>query len=64
MHDRREMLKMEELPNYYTILFNAVTDAIDALDRQDFGQARALLVRGQQQAENACISQEPAQNVY
>lgn len=44
---------MEELPNYYTILFNAVTDAIDALDRQDFGQARTLLIRGQQQAETA-----------
>ena len=44
---------MEELPNYYTILFNAVTDAIAALDRQDFGQARTLLVQGQQQAETA-----------
>lgn len=44
---------MEELPNYYTILFNAVTDAIAALDRQDFGQARTLLVCGQQQAETA-----------
>ena len=44
---------MDTLPSYYTILFNAVTDAIDALDRQDFGQARALLVRGQQQAETA-----------
>lgn len=43
---------MEELPNYYTILFNAVTDAIAALDRQDFGQARTLLVQGQQ-AETA-----------
>lgn len=46
---------MEELPTYYTILFNAATDAIAALDRQDFGQARALLVQGQQQAEDACI---------
>lgn len=44
---------MEELPNYYTILFNAVTDAIAALDRQNFGQARTLLIQGQQQAEAA-----------
>lgn len=44
---------MEELPNYYTILFNAVTDAIAALDRQDFGQAKALLIQGQQEAETA-----------
>lgn len=44
---------MDTLPDYYTILFNAVTDAIAALDRQDFGQARTLLVQGQQQAETA-----------
>ena len=44
---------MDTLPSYYTILFNAVTDAIAALDRQDFGQAKALLVQGQQQAEAA-----------
>ena len=44
---------MDTLPDYYTILFNAVTDAIAALDRQDFGQARALLIQGQQQAEAA-----------
>lgn len=44
---------MDTLPDYYTILFNAVTDAIAALDRHDFGQARTLLVRGQQQAETA-----------
>ena len=44
---------MDTLPSYYTILFNAVTDAIAALDRQGFGQAKALLVQGQQQAEAA-----------
>ena len=38
-------MENKSLPRYYTILFNAVTDAIQALDRQDFGQARALLVR-------------------
>ena len=44
---------MDTLPNYYTILFNAVTDAIAALERQDFGQAKALLIQGQQKAEAA-----------
>ncbi len=39
-------MENKSLPRYYTILFNAVTDAIQALDRQDFGQARALLVQG------------------
>ncbi len=43
---------MEELPKYYTVLFNAVTDALEALERQDFGTARALLERGQREAED------------
>lgn len=38
-------MEIENLPSYYMILFNAVTDAITALDRQDFGQARDILVR-------------------
>ena len=46
---------MEELPNYYTALFNGVTDAIAALDRQDYGLARELLVRSQQEAEDLYI---------
>lgn len=51
---------MESFPAYYTILFNGVTDAIAAIDRQDFGLARELLarellVRGQQRAEDAYI---------
>lgn len=49
---------MEELPIYYTTLFNAVTDAIAALDRQDFGQARDILVHSQEAAENAYIQAE------
>ena len=52
---KKEVQKMEGLPAYYTVLFNAVTDAIDALDRQDLGQARLLLVQGQQQAEDAYL---------
>ena len=46
---------MESFPAYYTILFNGVTDAIAAIDRQDFGLARELLVRSQQRAEDAYI---------
>lgn len=56
-------MEIENLPSYYTILFNAVTDAIQALDRQDFGQARALLVQGQQQAEDAYIAEAEAGQV-
>ena len=53
-------MENKSLSRYYTILFNAVTDAIQALDRQDFGQARALLVQGQQQAEDAYIAEAEA----
>ena len=53
-------MENKSLPRYNTILFNAVTDAIQALDRQDFGQARALLVQGQQQAEDAYIAEAEA----
>lgn len=48
-------MENERLSRYYTTLFNAMTDAIDALDRQDFGTARTLLVRGQQEAEAAFV---------
>ncbi len=52
-------MENKSLPRYYTILFNAVTDAIQALDRQDFGQARALLVQGRA-AEDAYIAEAEA----
>ena len=47
---------MNELPNYYTTLFNAVTNAIKALERQDFGTAQNLLVRGQQDSEDLYVT--------
>lgn len=42
---------MSDFPNYYTLLFNRITDAIKALDRQDYGSARDILVKAQQDAE-------------
>lgn len=44
---------METLPAYYTALFNAVTDAIAALEQQNYGLAKDLLMHGQQAAEEA-----------
>ena len=35
---------------YYT-LFNAITDALAAMEQQNYGKARALLVDAQQQSE-------------
>ena len=48
-------MENENLPKYYTILFNGITDALEALDCQDFGRARAILVQSQQEAEEAYI---------
>lgn len=49
---------MNELPHYYTLLFNAVTDALAAQERLDFGTARELLIQGQRAAEEAYAEDE------
>ena len=49
------------MPDYqkrYAILFNALTDAIAQLDRQNYGSARDTLIRAHQCAEEAYISEE------
>ena len=42
---------MENLPKYYTTLFNAVTDAIELISRSEVSEAMACLVTAQQKAE-------------
>ena len=49
---------MDDLPLCYTVLFNAVTDAIEALRANNYGEAMDILVRGQQEAEEAYIDAE------
>ena len=39
---------------YYT-LFNSITDAVNALEAQNYGQAKALLVAAQQESEELYI---------
>ena len=46
------------MPDYqklYTLLFNAVTDTLEDLDRLNIGAAKARLVAVQQQAEEMYI---------
>lgn len=52
-----EVIKMKELPNYYLTLFNAVTNALEALERGDAEIAKLLLQQGQQAAEEEFLSQ-------
>ena len=42
----------------YTHLFNAVTDALEEMERQNFGAARQLLVQAQQDCEELYLDAE------
>ena len=46
-----------ELPTYYTVLFNRITDAISAIDRMNIGLAREILIKAQQDAEEAFLEE-------
>lgn len=48
---------MNELPVSYTLLFNAVTDALAQMDQQNWGEARDILICAQQAAEEAWLSE-------
>ena len=47
---------MDNFPKYYTRLFNGVTDAIDALQKQKYAEAQMILIRAQQDAEEMYLS--------
>ena len=40
----------------YHTLFNAATDALRAMEQENFGQARDLLIQAQQTCEERCIA--------
>ena len=49
------------MPDYqklYTLLFNAVTDAVEELETLNVGRAKVRLVAAQQQAEEQYIESE------
>lgn len=47
---------MDEFREPYLALFRAVSRAIAAMDAQNYGTARAILVAGQQEAEELFIA--------
>ena len=49
---------MIDYQKLYTLLFNAYTDVVDAIDRMDFGTARERLICVQQQAEELYMETE------
>ena len=49
------------MPDYqkmYTCLFNAITDALGALNDLNIGETRERLIRAQQQAEELYLEEE------
>ena len=42
----------------YTTLFNAVTDALSAMEAQNYGEARQRLIAAQQQCEELYLNEE------
>ena len=46
---------MEDFPKYYKILFNAMTDALRAMEAHNYGTAAACLRRGQVESEAAFL---------
>lgn len=47
---------MEQNQKPYFMLFNAVTDAVAAIEKQNFGQARQILIQAQQECEEWFLS--------
>ena len=53
---------MDHLPRYYTIVYNAVTDALRELDQQNYGLAAEILRKGQSDAEEAYLAEAGEEN--
>lgn len=41
----------------YHLLFNSITDALEAMENLDFGEAKRVLVKAQQEAEEVYLSE-------
>ena len=49
---------MEEYKKMYLLLFNAITDALEQMEQQNYGTAKDLLIAAQQPAEEIYITAE------
>ena len=48
---------MDELyKNLYFHLFNQITDALEAMEKQNYGEARDILIRAQQETEETYLN--------
>ena len=49
---------MNEISEYYTILFQAAEQAIQALEQQNYGLAKQILIDGERAAEDAFVAKD------
>ncbi len=47
-----------EYEKMYHLLFNAITDALEQIEKQNLGSAKELLISAQQKAEDIYITTE------
>ena len=47
-----------EYKKLYHLLFNAITDALEQMEQQNYGSAKDLLITAQQEAEDIYITAE------
>ena len=50
-----------DVKKMYLRLFNAVTDGLEAMEAQNFGQAREILIAAQQACEEIYMEEEEAE---
>ncbi len=47
---------MQNYEKLYYLLFNAITDALEQMDAQNYGEAKKTLISAQQKAEEIYIN--------
>lgn len=55
---------MDDFPKYYTRLFNGITDAIEALQAQNYVKAQDILIKAQQDAEKMYLEDEEKKEAH
>ena len=51
----------DEMPDYqklYTMLFNSMTDAVNAIEKDDIESAKRIMMNAQQKAEDMYVESE------
>lgn len=48
---KEEVSGMADYPAMYSTLFNAITDALEQVEKQNYGAAKDILIEAQQKSE-------------